>query len=187
MPRLCGMAEEKFAALPHGPRAQAEAARYRGGDLRLTEDHEQVHVTYGFPGVANTDPDYLRRAGLCDGAGRRHVLAPVPGSAREARALLFGLCLRPFLHRWRAVSASMPARAKTKRANCRPSSPARWRRSPRPPAPRKSRAPRRSCRSGLLMGLERPVGPRRTDCRPASGLWPRAADRRNHRQARRGG
>ena len=50
------LAEEKFASLPRGERPAAESARYGGGDLRLEEDHEQVHVTYGFPGVAAADP-----------------------------------------------------------------------------------------------------------------------------------
>ncbi len=51
------LAEEKFAALTQGPRPAAQEARYGGGELRLDEDHEQVHVTYGFPGVATCDPD----------------------------------------------------------------------------------------------------------------------------------
>ncbi len=51
------LAGERFASLPRGARATAQAARYGGGDLRLEEDHEQVHVTYGFPGIASSDPE----------------------------------------------------------------------------------------------------------------------------------
>lgn len=51
------LAEEKFATLPQGPRPNPESARYGGGELRLAEDHEQVHVTYGFQGIASAHPD----------------------------------------------------------------------------------------------------------------------------------
>ena len=51
------IAEEKFCDLPQGLRPPPTAASYGGGDLRLKEDHEQIHVTYGFRGVASADPD----------------------------------------------------------------------------------------------------------------------------------
>ncbi|MDE3117094.1 MAG: insulinase family protein [Pseudomonadota bacterium] len=51
------LAEEKFSTLPQGRRLEPQPARYGGGDYRLSEPHEQVHVTYGFPGVAGNDPD----------------------------------------------------------------------------------------------------------------------------------
>lgn len=51
------LAEEKFASLGGGSGPAPQPARYGGGDLRLDEDHEQVHVTYGFKGVASTDDD----------------------------------------------------------------------------------------------------------------------------------
>lgn len=51
------LAEEKFADLTQGVSQKPEVARYGGGDLRLAEDHEQVHITYGFPGVASADED----------------------------------------------------------------------------------------------------------------------------------
>ncbi|MDE3116560.1 MAG: insulinase family protein [Pseudomonadota bacterium] len=50
-------AEEKFSGLPQGQRPEPLSACYGGGDFRLSEPHEQVHVTYGFPGVAGNDPD----------------------------------------------------------------------------------------------------------------------------------
>lgn len=49
------LAEEKFAGLAPGACPKPQGARYCGGDLRLKEDHEQVHVAYGFPGVASAD------------------------------------------------------------------------------------------------------------------------------------
>ncbi len=50
------MAEDKFSVVPRSAPYATEPARYGGGELRLTEDHEQVHVTYGFPGIAGNDP-----------------------------------------------------------------------------------------------------------------------------------
>lgn len=53
---VLALAEEKFAAVPSGSAPKPAPARYAGGDLRLDEDHEQVHITFGFPGVASADP-----------------------------------------------------------------------------------------------------------------------------------
>ena len=151
------LAEEKFAALPHGPRAAGRAgALSRRRSRGSTEDLEQVHVDLCLSRRRQCRSGYLHRAGLCHGAGRRHVLAPVPGSAREARALLFDLCLLPLLHRWRddrhlcrhgrkrsgarlsaVVAGEMAALAETASAE------------------EVARA-KAQLRSGLLMGLERP-------------------------------
>ncbi len=51
------LVEEKFAGLKTGDAPASRKPDYGGGDLRLTEDLEQVHVTYAFPGVAACDPD----------------------------------------------------------------------------------------------------------------------------------
>jgi predicted Zn-dependent peptidase len=56
--QIVAMAEEKFAALPAGSANAPVAARYQGGDKRAGDDLEQVHVTYAFPGVSNTDADF---------------------------------------------------------------------------------------------------------------------------------
>ncbi len=50
------LAEEKFATLPVGRAPKPAPACYAGGDFRLAEDHEQVHITFGFPGVGSADP-----------------------------------------------------------------------------------------------------------------------------------
>jgi predicted Zn-dependent peptidase len=52
------LAEEKFSRLLPGVIPDATPAHYVGGDLRRIEDLEQAHLTFGFPGVANADPDY---------------------------------------------------------------------------------------------------------------------------------
>lgn len=51
------LVEEKFGDLKRGEAPASQQPAYGGGDLRLTEDLEQVHVTYAFPGVAASDPD----------------------------------------------------------------------------------------------------------------------------------
>ena len=53
---ILSLAEEKFATLPTGSVPKPAPARYAGGDLRLAEDHEQVHITFGFPGIGSADP-----------------------------------------------------------------------------------------------------------------------------------
>jgi predicted Zn-dependent peptidase len=55
---LVAMAQEKFASLPSGEAAKPRAAVYGGGDVRVTEDLEQAHLTYGFTGVSSSDPDF---------------------------------------------------------------------------------------------------------------------------------
>ena len=60
-------------------------------------------------GVPQRDPDALQPAGLHQRARRRHVVAAVPGGARDPRALLLDLCLPRALFRHRHVRRSMPA------------------------------------------------------------------------------
>jgi predicted Zn-dependent peptidase len=55
---LVAMAQEKFAGLRPGVVEAPLPAIFGGGDVRVTEDLEQAHLTYGFPGVSNTDPDF---------------------------------------------------------------------------------------------------------------------------------
>src|SRR5689334_19146066 len=52
------LAEEKFGRLVDGDVFEPHPARYSGGDMRSDEDLEQAHVTFAFPGIANSDPDY---------------------------------------------------------------------------------------------------------------------------------
>jgi len=46
-----------FSDLQTGGEPKGEAAHYRGSDIRVEEDLEQVHVTYAFPGVASAEDD----------------------------------------------------------------------------------------------------------------------------------
>ena len=52
------LAERAFAAVPTGAGPQASPARYVGGDHRSSDDLEQVHLTFAFPGVSSTDADF---------------------------------------------------------------------------------------------------------------------------------
>jgi predicted Zn-dependent peptidase len=56
--QIVSLVEQGFARVGSGAAPAAEPARYGGGELRVSEDLEQVHVTYAFPGVASTDPDF---------------------------------------------------------------------------------------------------------------------------------
>ena len=78
-------------------------AEYRGGEFREARDLDQVHVVLGFPSVGYTHPDFYADDDALHPARRRHVLAPVPGGAGEARPGLFGL----FLHRARSTDGGL--------------------------------------------------------------------------------
>jgi predicted Zn-dependent peptidase len=56
---ILALADEKCAGLNRGAAPQPTPARYVGGDFRESEDLEQAHVTYAFPGLSNRDPDYF--------------------------------------------------------------------------------------------------------------------------------
>jgi len=53
------LAEEKCAGLNPGAVPAVLPSYYVGGDFRATEDLEQAHVAYAFPGLSNRDPDYF--------------------------------------------------------------------------------------------------------------------------------
>jgi predicted Zn-dependent peptidase len=53
------LAEDKCAGLNSGAMPAFAPAHYVGGDFRESEDLEQAHVAYAFPGLGNADPDYF--------------------------------------------------------------------------------------------------------------------------------
>ena len=135
--------EQRFASFT-GPAAPApEPARFGGGSHIETRDLEQVHIALALQGLPQRDPNALQPAGLHQRARRRHVVAAVPGGAREARALLLDLCLpcalfghrhvRPLCRHRRRRRAGADAGRGRRDHRLRP------RPSPRP----RSRAPRR--------------------------------------------
>ena len=57
--QMVRIAEEKFAALKLGAPPAPLAAHYVGGDRRETDELEQAHIAFAFPGVSNLDPDFF--------------------------------------------------------------------------------------------------------------------------------
>lgn len=52
------LVSRQFEALGRGSADEPLPSHYAGGEKRETDDLEQVHVTYAFPSVAMTDPDF---------------------------------------------------------------------------------------------------------------------------------
>jgi predicted Zn-dependent peptidase len=53
--RMIELASQHFVDLHSGDPPNGEPARYAGSDFRVEEDLEQVHVTWGFPGISSGD------------------------------------------------------------------------------------------------------------------------------------
>ncbi|MBV9570619.1 MAG: insulinase family protein [Alphaproteobacteria bacterium] len=88
--RILELATELFAKLPAGTAAAPLSTRYGGGDMRVAEDLEQVHVTYAFPGVASIDPDFYVSqvyAGALGGGMSSRLFQ----EAREKRGLCYSI------------------------------------------------------------------------------------------------
>ncbi|HEY2446737.1 MAG TPA: pitrilysin family protein [Rhizomicrobium sp.] len=51
------IAARNFGDLGFGAAPHSESARYVGGEIRVPEELEQVHVAYAFPGIASGDDD----------------------------------------------------------------------------------------------------------------------------------
>jgi predicted Zn-dependent peptidase len=87
---LVELAGKAFDKLPAGPLPAAESARYRGGELRLARELEQVHVVLGFDGVGLHDPDYYVASVLSQvlGGGMSSRLFQ---EVREKRGLVYSI------------------------------------------------------------------------------------------------
>ena len=68
-----------------------EPAVYAGGDSREVRTQEQLHLLVGLEGIPNAGSRLLRAGGVFGGAGRRPVVAPVPGHPRGARGLVYSI------------------------------------------------------------------------------------------------
>ncbi len=137
------LAGERLAGLPSAAPTAVVPAAYRGGEARLKRKLEQTHVVVAFEGRPIGAPGSRRGARFRGRRRRRHVVAPVPGGAREARSRLFDLCVSTGTIPTPDCSVSTPARpTRTPRR----SSPPRWTAWPRPriaSTTRRSGAPRR--------------------------------------------
>lgn len=89
-PCVAELVSDHFGSLPSGTAESPQRARYAGGDVRVAEDLEQVHVTYAFPGVSSTDPDFyvsqVYAAALGGGMSSRLFQ-----EAREKRGLCYSI------------------------------------------------------------------------------------------------
>lgn len=56
--QVVALAEKSLGAVPLGDGPEAKPAHYVGGDHRSSEDLEQVHLTFAFPGVSTIDPAF---------------------------------------------------------------------------------------------------------------------------------
>ncbi|MCU1386555.1 MAG: Peptidase, partial [Acidobacteria bacterium] len=84
------LAQEKCGGLNTGLASAPAPSCYTGGDFRDTQDLEQAHVAYAFPGLSNSDPDYfvaqLYATALGGGTSSRLFQ-----EAREKRGLCYSI------------------------------------------------------------------------------------------------
>jgi predicted Zn-dependent peptidase len=88
--RMLELVTAGFSGAVSGTADAPKRARYVGGNTRIEEDLEQVHVTYAFPGVSSTDPDFytfqVYAAALGGGMSSRLFQ-----EAREKRGLCYSI------------------------------------------------------------------------------------------------
>ena len=87
---IVALAEKFFSGLTPGTPSVPQPAIYGGGEARFTEDLEQAHIAFAFPGLSNADPDYyvgqLYTAALGGGMSSRLFQ-----EAREKRGLCYSI------------------------------------------------------------------------------------------------
>ena len=87
---LVERAKALFADLPQGEAEAPQPGLYRGGDYRGDQDHEQVHLVLGFPGIKLGHPDQFAMAALSTvlGGGMSSRLFQ---EVREKRGLVYSI------------------------------------------------------------------------------------------------
>jgi predicted Zn-dependent peptidase len=88
--RVMELVSEHFGALQSGATNEPASARYCGGDVRVEEDLEQVHVTYALPSVSNTDPDFYTAQVYATALGGG-MSSRLFQEAREKRGLCYSI------------------------------------------------------------------------------------------------
>jgi predicted Zn-dependent peptidase len=88
--QLVALANEAFAVLPQGPKAEHEEAHYTGGHAIEKRKLEQAHLLLGFEGVGYQDPDFYTVAVLSTifGGGMSSRLFQ---EIREKRGLVYSI------------------------------------------------------------------------------------------------
>lgn len=82
--------EKTLGSLPKGQKMASPAARYAGGDLRLDQPHNQIHIKVGLPGIAANDPDRYAFIVLLS-ALQGGMSAPLFQEIREKRGLVYNV------------------------------------------------------------------------------------------------
>lgn len=87
---LLQAAQDLFGSLEKSERSQLVQPSYRGGQIRQVRKLEQVHIAYGFEGIAYQDPDYYAAALLSQmlGGGMSSRLFQ---EVREKRGLAYSI------------------------------------------------------------------------------------------------
>ncbi len=95
---IVSMAEAKFAALRAGPAPSPLPARYVGGDFRRSQDLEQAHIVYAFPGISSSAPEFYTAQVyvMALGGGMSSRLFQ---EAREKRGLCYAISAFAQAHR----------------------------------------------------------------------------------------
>ncbi|GAB5468749.1 MAG: pitrilysin family protein [Rhodospirillales bacterium] len=87
---LLALAEAQLGALAPGGDGGPQAAAYRGGEIRLDRDLEQVHLVLALPGVSIRDPDYPV-AGLLSSVLGGGMSSRLFQEVREKRGLVYAI------------------------------------------------------------------------------------------------
>ena len=101
--RIVARAQSLLAPLGADKAEPPAPAAYRGGESIVKKRLEQTHIVVGFEGRRDHRRRPRRRPCLRRGGRGRHVVAPVPGSAGEARPRLFDLFVPLGIFRLRPV------------------------------------------------------------------------------------
>ena len=87
---LVALAEEHLGQMPGRSDSAMEAAAYRGGEARVEEDLEQVHLVLGFPGVPFSHNDLIAQAVFSQALGGG-MSSRLFQEIRERRGLVYSI------------------------------------------------------------------------------------------------
>src|SRR6185312_2362195 len=147
--------EEKFATLRAGPAPSPLPAHYVGGDFRRTQDLEQAHIVYAFPGVASTAPDFFTAQVyvMALGGGMSSRLFQ---EAREKRGLCYAISAFAQAHRDGGTIGIYTGTGETEAAEISAVIAGEMEQLAAGATEREVARAKAQLKSSLLMGLERP-------------------------------
>jgi predicted Zn-dependent peptidase len=147
--------EEKFATLRAGPAPSPLPAHYVGGDFRRTQDLEQAHIVYAFPGVASTAPDFFTAQVyvMALGGGMSSRLFQ---EAREKRGLCYAISAFAQAHRDGGTIGIYTGTGETEAAEISAVIAGEMEQLAAGATEREVSRAKAQLKSSLLMGLERP-------------------------------